>query len=198
MIKVGLTGGIASGKSVVANLFRLYSIPIYYSDQRAKEIIEQNQSVRAQIMEHFGSKSYDETGAYQPSYISGIVFSQPEKLKQLNSIVHPAVFEDQNQWFATKSNSPYAIVESALIVETNQQSKYDLIITVAADDKIRAQRIMERNSLPYDESMKRIANQKPQEEKIAIADFVIWNEEKTSTIEQVDQIHHTIVARANL
>lgn len=192
MKSIGLTGGIASGKSLVATIFGLYGIPIYNSDQRAKQLIQHNPKVKDQIIKHFGEGSYDLNGNYQTQYISSIVFSNKEKLEELNAIVHPAVHLDQEQWLKSQT-TPYAIVESALLVETGQQVNYELVITVAAEDNIRIDRIMKRDGLSQDQAEARLKNQLPQSEKIAVADYVLWNNGDQSLLKQIDQTHRLIL-----
>ncbi len=197
MLRVGLTGGIASGKTMVASIFSHYDVPIYYSDQRAKYIIEHDATVKQQIISTFGPESYKD-GRYNTTYIASIVFNDSASLEQLNAIVHPAVYVDQKQFFAKHQKQEYVLVESALLFETKQQKQYDLIIVVAADRATRIQRIMQRDHLSKEEANLRIAKQLPQEVKIAGADYVIWNDATSSLLEQCQNIHRLLLAQAGL
>lgn len=186
--KVALTGGIGSGKSTVAKIFELIGTPVYYSDFEAKKIIHQDAEVKRQIVEVFGKKSYDANGNYNVPYVSSVVFQNEEKLKELNSIVHPKVWEDQNNWFQHQK-SPYAIVENALLFETKSKGRYEKIIVVFSPDELRIRRISERDQISNEEVLERFRNQIPQEEKVKQADFVIKNNEQQSLIQQVLEIH---------
>jgi len=190
--RVGLTGGIASGKSVVAQLFRILNVPVYDSDLRAKKLINENVDLKNMIIEGFGENSYHADGSYNVPYISSIVFQNKQKLIELNRIVHPFVFQDQDTWFHSLM-SPYAIVESALIYETNTEKNFDEMIVVAADDSVRIERIMQRDELSYENACMRVANQMAQQIKIEKANYVIYNNGVESLITQVLGIHEELL-----
>lgn len=189
-LRVGLTGGIASGKSTVAKLFELLSVPVYDSDARAKKIIHTSDAIRQQIIQHFGQESYKQDGSYNRSYIADIVFQNKEKLLQINQIVHPAIFTDQNQWIE-KQTAAYVIIESALIYQTNTQDNYHKIIVVHAPDDIRLQRIITRDHLTLQEAKTRLNSQQDQSFLMQQADILIANDEQ-SLIEQVMRIHRQL------
>lgn len=186
--KIGLTGGIGSGKSTVAKVFSVLGIPIFQSDIRAKQIIHENEEVRRAIIKQFGKKSYLADGTYNTKHVASIVFSDAKQLKALNKIVHPAVFQEQADWFEEQT-TPYAIVENAILYEANTAHRFDGVIVVQADDEIRIQRIMKRDNITRAEVLKRFESQLPQAKKVKMADYVIYNNEKHSLIEQVTAIH---------
>lgn len=190
-LKIGLTGGIGSGKSTVANVFSVLGIPIFQSDIRAKQIIHENEQVRQAITKQFGKKSYLEDGSYNNKYIAGIVFSDAKQLKALNKIVHPAVFQEQADWFEEQTTA-YAIVENAILYEANTAHRFDKVIVVQAKDELRIKRIMERDGINRAEVLQRFESQLPQAKKVKLADFVIYNNEEQSLIEQVQTIHNSL------
>lgn len=187
-VKIGLTGGIGSGKSTIAKVFSVLGIPIFQSDLRAKQIIVENKSVCKAIIDQFGKKSYLPDGSYNTKYIADIVFADQLQLNALNKIVHPAVFQEQADWFEQQT-TPYAIVENAIIFEANTAHRFDKVIVVQANDELRIKRIMERDGISRQEVMKRFSSQLPQEKKVKLADYVITNNEKQSLIEQVTKVH---------
>lgn len=191
-IKIGLTGGIGSGKTTVAKLFEILSIPVYYSDLRAKHLIHNNPIIISNIKNSFGENSYDSYGNYNSKYIAGIVFQENEKREQLNQIVHPHVYQDREDWLK-KQESPYCIIENAIIYEIGQQGYYDKIIVVQTNDKIRIQRIMKRDGLSKQDVQYRIQSQMPQEKKQKLADFLIFNNGELSVIKQVIEINQRIL-----
>lgn len=192
-IKIGLTGGIGSGKTTVAKLFEIFSIPVYYSDLRAKYVIHHNQKVISKIKERFGDESYDKNGNYNAKYIANIVFQNKEKLNQLNKIVHPSVFQDRENWLKNL-DSPYCIIENAILFEIGQQDYYDKIIVVQSDDDLRIQRIQQRDSISREAVLRRFSSQLPQDQKVDLADFVIYNNGHNSLVQQVNHIHEQFIS----
>lgn len=190
-LKVGLTGGIGSGKSTVAKLFEVLQIPIFYSDALAKQIIVSDPKVIEAIKAQFGKESYLPDGTYNTKHISNIVFNDKKELKALNAIVHPAVFSSQADWFEEQTTD-YAIVENAILYEANTQHRFDKVIVVQTDDNLRIERIMKRDGITKEQVKARFKSQIPQEKKVKLADFVIYNNGNQSLIQQVMAIHEEL------
>ena len=183
MLKIGITGGMGSGKSTVAKVFETLGIPVYYADDAAKRILNENEELREQIINHFGQDTYNENGLNR-SYLASIVFNDREKLDLLNSLTHPLTIADANAWFE-KQKAPYAIKEAALLFESGAAEGIDYIIGVDAPRAIRIKRIMQRDQLSAIEIEKRLAKQLQDEIKMKLCDFVIKNDERQLVIPQV-------------
>jgi dephospho-CoA kinase len=187
MLKVGLTGGIGSGKTTVAKLFALLGIPVYYADDEAKRLMNTDPVLKEAITRHFGEQAYagDELDR---KYLAGIVFNDKEKLELLNSLTHPVTIKDADDWIS-RQTSPYIIKEAALLFESGAAEKLDHIIGVYAPQHIRVQRVMDRDKIPVEEIMKRISRQIDEEMKMKLCDFVITNNEQQLVIPQVLKLH---------
>jgi dephospho-CoA kinase len=186
--KVGITGGIGVGKSLCSKLFEVLGILVYYADDRAKWIMLQDHKVKAKIISEFGNESYLPDGQLNRSYLSKKVFSDPVQTKLINSIVHPAVGQDLISWFQ-KVKGPYALYEAALMFESGSSNLMDKVIVVDAPLELRIERVMKRDETTRKEVFQRIKKQMPQEEKMAMADYVIVNDGRSSLIQQVYLIH---------
>jgi dephospho-CoA kinase len=193
MKTVGLTGGIGSGKTLIANMFSGFGIPIYDSDLEAKHLMNSSMGLKQEIITLLGNSSYKDNNLNR-SYVAKKVFADKELLIKLNAIVHPAVQEDFERW-KQKQESPYVIQETALIFENNAYHKYDYVILVTAPKQLRITRVMERDNQSKEQVLARIKNQLDDEEKIPKADFVIKNSNtKEAAYESVFQIHKAILA----
>jgi len=192
---IGLTGGIGSGKSTVADLFRTLSIPVYESDARAKNLMNTNAELRNKIEKLLGPQSYI-NGEINRPWIAEQVFGNKELLHQLNSIVHPAVQADAITWANSPElvNSPYVIKESAILFEENLAEQLDGIILVVAPVTIRIERVMARDGMTKDQVEERIQHQWTDEMKIPLSDYVVYNDGERSIIEQVIEIDRMIRA----
>ena len=193
---IGLTGGIGSGKTTVAGLFRTLGIPVFESDQRAKMLMRFNAQVRQKITALFGSDAYSGDGEVNRKWIAGQVFTNPVLLQQLNDIVHPAVFQDLIDWAneASQQNAPYLIQESALLFEEDLAKRMTAVVLVIAPEEIRIERVMKRDLSTREDVLNRIKNQLPDEQKIPGADYIIYNDGERSLIEQVMDIDRMIRA----
>ena len=191
---IGLTGGIGSGKSTVAGLFRTLGIPVYESDARAKFLMNNAPGLRQQIIALLGSESYTSPNEINRSWIASKVFNNPPLLSQLNGIVHPAVFQDLVDWVAmdTQQQAPYLIQESALLFEEDLAKRFMAIILVVTPAEVRIDRVMKRDGITRDEVLRRIENQWQDDQKIPRSDFIIYNVGERSLIEQVMDIDRMI------
>ena len=188
---VGLTGGIGSGKSTVAGMFKALSIPVYNADMEAKNLMNTSDSLKKGILKLFGEKAYKK-GSLNREYIAGIVFKDKEKLKALNELVHPLVRSHFLSWLDMQS-APYVIQENPLIFEKNDQNLFDYVITVTAKKEDKIQRVMERDGIGESQKLERMDNQLDDSLKIAGSDFVIVNETLQNTRKQVNDIHQQLL-----
>lgn len=192
MLKIGLTGGIGSGKSTVAKVFETLGIPVYYADDAAKRIMNEDEELRKQIIAHFGEASY-ENEQLNRHHISSQVFNNGEKLALLNSIVHPVTIADAEKWMQ-QQQTPYAVKEAALIFEANADKQLDYVIGVSAPIDLRLKRVMDREGITVDKVQARMDKQMDEEEKMKRCDFIIYNDEKQLLIPQVIELHEKLVA----
>lgn len=191
MLKVGLTGGIGSGKSTIAKIFEVLGIPVYYADQAARRLMQEDEEVKASVIGHFGKESY--TG-YQlnRAHLASLVFTSEEKLALLNSLTHPATIRDSNAWMQQQT-TPYIIKEAALIFESGSGEHLDYIIGVYAPVSLRIQRTMARDGISREEVQKRMSRQINEEMKMKLCDFVISNDEQQLVIPQVIALHEKLL-----
>ena len=173
---IGLTGGIGSGKTTVAKFIEEMGFPVYYSDDRAKEIVNDDEVLKNNIKELLGEEAYDENGFYNKKYVSEIVFNNDETRLQLNALIHPAVKIDFENWVASQKTE-FVFKETALLFELNLNESCYKSVLVTADDNIRIKRVMDRDQKTYREIEAIIDKQMPEKDKIKRADFVIYNNE---------------------
>ena len=192
MIKVGITGGIGSGKTTVCKLFEKMDIPVYYADSEAKRLMTFDKALKNSIKELLGPKAYHRNGRLNRKYVASIIFNDKEKLAKLNSLVHPAVAIDGKKWFS-KQKTKYAIKEAALLVENESYKQLDYLIVVIAPVEMRIKRVVKRDKTDYNQVKQRIANQLPEVQKKKVADFIIDNSGDVSLIGQVWKIHRKLM-----
>lgn len=171
---IGLTGGIGSGKTTVAQLLEKHGFKIYYSDVRAKEIVNDNADLKNQIIALLGSEAYDENGMYNRKFVSKKVFDDAALLAQLNALIHPAVKIDFEQWIS-QQNTEFIFKETALLFELKLNETCYKSVLVTADDNLRMKRVMDRDGKTYREVEKVMEKQMPEKDKIRKADFIIYN-----------------------
>lgn len=195
MLKIGLTGGIGSGKSTVAKIFETLGIPVYYADAEAKRLMNSSETLKKVIRQNFGEATY-ENDQLNRKYLAGIVFNNPEKLELLNALIHPVTINDAEQWMQQQS-APYSIKEAALLFESGAAENLDLIVGVYAPQALRIKRVMKRDGLTADEIMKRINRQVNEEMKMKLCDFVITNNEQELLVPQVLKLHQHFSGLSN-
>lgn len=171
---IGLTGGIGSGKTTVAKFIQEMGFPVYFSDDRAKEIVNDDEVLKNNIKELLGEEAYDESGRYDRKYVADLVFNNEELLKQLNGLIHPAVKLDFENWVASQKTE-FVFKETALLFELNLNESCYKSVLVTADDNIRIKRVMDRDQKTYREIEAIIDKQMPEKDKIKRANFVIYN-----------------------
>lgn len=190
MIKIGITGGIGSGKTTVCRVFETFGIPVFYADTVAKEIMVTDPVLVAGVQAAFGEESYVD-GKLNNKYIANIVFNDSAQLAILNALVHPAVFRAFESWVENiPPTTPYVLKEAALLFESGSYQLCDYNILVTAAEQIRLQRVMQRDGVSEAQVRARMDKQMSDQEKVKMADFVIKNEESQSIILQVLALHH--------
>ncbi|GMQ26465.1 dephospho-CoA kinase [Algoriphagus sp. oki45] len=192
-LKVGITGGIGSGKSTVCRIFGLLGIPVYSADDRAKWLMEHDSDLKLKIAEEFGQEAYTQEGTLNRKYLADQVFSDPEKVKKINALVHPAVGLDFEKW-TKEQMAPYVLKEAALLFETGSASQLDKLINVSSPLKVRVARVLMRDPHRSEAQINSIIDQQlPDEKKNELADFVIKNAENKLLIPQVLEIHQKLL-----
>lgn len=193
MHKVGVTGGIGAGKSLICQMFEVLGRPVYYADKRAKELIVSDPKLKSEIINLLGVEAYLADGNYNRAYVGSKVFENKDLLKKLNALVHPAVHDDSAKWFSEQSG-PYALYEAALILEANRTKTFDSLICVTAPTELRIQRVMKRNGISTEDVLERIKSQSSDNEKRKHCHFEVINDEQHFLIPQVLFIDKTIRA----
>lgn len=195
MLKIGLTGGIGSGKSTVAKIFEVLGIPVYYADTEAKRLMNSNEKIKESLRQHFGEATY-KNEELDRKYLADIVFNNPEKLELLNALIHPVTIKDAEEWMQRQA-APYSIKEAALLFESGAAENLDFVIGVYAPQALRIKRVIKRDNLSQDEIVKRINRQVIEEMKMKLCDFVITNNEQELLIPQVLKLHQHFISLAN-
>jgi dephospho-CoA kinase len=195
MLKVGITGGIGSGKTTVCRLLERFGIPVYYADDRAKWLMHYQENVKKALVAAFGTKIYDKEGLLNRPYLAQLVFNDKRQLDILNGIVHPAVKEDGIRWQAEQERlgAAYTVKEAALLFETGSAAELDKIVVVTAPEAVRIARVLKREDTTEAQVKARIAQQMPQEEKVKRADFVIHNNAWEQLNIDVSDLHERLL-----
>ena len=184
---IGLTGGIGSGKSTVATYIASKGIPVYIADEEARKLMDSKVMIN-KIQAIFEESILTKEGNLDRKKIGNIVFSQPEKLAQLNAIVHPEVKKHFEKWVKKHKNQSFVVKEVAILFETGGHLACDKVIMITAPQEIRIERAMKRDNIARESVLNRIENQLPEAEKIKLSDFVVHNMDLQSTFTQIDQI----------
>jgi dephospho-CoA kinase len=190
MLKVGLTGGIGSGKSLVARMFGVLGVPVFEADAAGRQLLAEDPAVRAAILDRFGEGVIHQ-GRVDRKALAAVVFQDPRALADLNAIVHPAVRQAFRHW-AERQHAPYVLMEAAILAETGGHQAFDRVVLVSAPEALRLARVMARDRVTEAEVKARMRNQASEEERLAIADHVIVNNDQQLVIPQVLQVHHAL------
>ncbi|MBK8845317.1 MAG: dephospho-CoA kinase [Bacteroidetes bacterium] len=185
---IGLTGGIGTGKTVVAKIFSMLGADIYNADAAARKLMTEDATIILHIKHLLGALSYNADGSLNRTYVADKIYQDETLRKKLNEIVHPVVIENgKNYVLSSKHN--YVIKEAAILFESGSDAYCDKIILVSSPLEMRINRVMQRDGRNREEVLKVIASQMPEEEKIRKSDFIIYNDEKQSLITQTMQVH---------
>jgi dephospho-CoA kinase len=191
MLKIGLTGGLGSGKTTVAHIFEVLGIPVYYADAASKRLMNNDAKIKVAVKKVFGDSVYNNE-ILNTKTLAEIVFNDEKKLELLNAIVHPATINDAAKWMQLQ-NASYAIKEAALIFESNSQTALDFVIGVKAPEKLRIERAMQRDNTSKESVLARMKKQMNEEKKLKLCDYIIENDEKQMLIPQVIALHEKLL-----
>lgn len=183
-IRIGITGGIGSGKSVVSKILSLLNIPIYLSDDEAKHLTATDETIRRELTDLLGDELY-QGGILNKQKLANYLFASSENSENVNAIIHPQVKQDFRRWCTRHSSSPFVAMESAILFESGFDSEVDVVVMVYAPQEVRIQRAMMRDAASRKQIEQRIQNQMDDEAKRAKADYTIINDDKTPLIPQV-------------
>lgn len=193
MYSVGLTSGIGCGKTLIAKVFSTFGVPVFNSDQQAKELYKDSVFLQ-QIVHTFGN-TIIENGKFIPQRLADIVFNDRQALKTLNALIHPKVLERYKLW-QSKQTSPYTILESAIIFESNWQNHFNKIINITSPLEIVIERVKFRDKISEEQILQRINNQLPTQEKEKLSDYNIFHDNKTMLLPQIIAIHNDILEKS--
>ena len=187
MIKIGITGGIGSGKSVVAELLQVMNVPVYNADEASKNILKNDDFIRNKLRNLLGDTIFFPNGELNRSQMASLIFNDPGLLSQTNAIIHPAVFDDFERWSQQQSSNIVGC-ESAIIFESGFNRRLDYVIMVSAPEEIRIARAAARDHAGKEQIIKRMKNQMPDDEKARLADFIVINDGRQAIIPQVRKL----------
>jgi dephospho-CoA kinase len=191
MLKIGLTGGMGSGKTTVSQIFSVLGIPVLYADDVAKNVMIKDENLKQNIVSLFGDKAYIEN-LLNRKYIADIVFKDQFKLEQLNAIVHPATIAAADKWISEQT-SPYVIKEAALMFESAAAGHLDYVIGVYAPQHLRLHRVINRDNVIREDVLARMNNQIDETIKMKLCDFIIVNDEQQAVLPQVLSLHERLL-----
>lgn len=194
-MKLGITGGIGSGKTSVCKVFNVLGIPVFYADAEASKIMDDDDRIKLELNRLAGKEIYID-GKLDRQELASLMFGNKELLKNVNSLVHPAVFEYFKEW-AENQSAPYVIMEAAILFESGGSNHVDRVATVFATVEERIARVTRRNLLSRDQVMERIKNQMDDETKIRLSDYTINNSENEMIIPSILKIHEDIINHLN-
>ncbi len=192
MLKVGITGGIGSGKTSACMVFETLGIPVYYADTRAKQLMNTDHILKASLEGHFGKDLYED-GILNRRKLAGIIFNDKAALEKVNSWVHPAVARDFVHW-CEQQTAPYVLEETAILFESGMSQRFGKVILVTAPESVRIARVCARDHVSPEAVRMRMDNQWPDEKKMALADYMICNDDIQPIIPQVMDIHKALLS----
>ncbi len=195
MLKIGITGGIGSGKTIICEIFKHLNIPIYNADIEAKKILINNNIVRKKLINNFGENIYLSSSEINNKLLATIVFNDKTALNTINSIVHPEVWQNFLRFTQNKTNYNYVILEAAILIESGFYKKMDYVVTVTAPENIRIQRVITRDNAAKTNIIQRINNQISEQERIKFSDFTIINDDKQLVLPQVLNLHNKFILK---
>ena len=193
-LKIGITGGIGSGKTTVCKVFELLGIPVFYADIAAKEVMHTDEELKSEIINAFGIESFSESGILNRKHLADIVFYDKKALETLNALVHPAVFRAFDNWSGEQVNAPYILKEAALLFESGSYKMCSHSILVKSPDQLKISRVMARDHITEADVKLRMLRQFTDSEKEELANYIILNDEASLVIPQVLHLHEQFLA----
>jgi dephospho-CoA kinase len=193
MKKIGITGGMGSGKTTVCGIFELLGIPVYYSDEESKKILSRDESVKKELLTIFGNDILDNNARIDRKKLAALAFSNKSVLEKLNAVLHPAVGRHFEEWLSAQK-AAYIIKEAAILFESGAYKQVEKVITVVAPLELRIKRILKRDNTSEAEVLQRIGKQMSDEEKIKRSDLILMNDEKELLIPQILKIHAELLS----
>lgn len=193
MLKVGITGGIGSGKSTVCNILKNLGVPVFSSDDVGKYLLNNDDYLKREITKHFDSDMYTSTGSLDRERMAKLVFNNPDELKKLNELVHPRVKAEFDSWCKKNEKKPYVVKEAAILFETGQHKELDKMVTVFCPKEERIRRIMKRDDTNKESIEKRMMHQYSDAERNALASYIIMNDGKEDLLPQVMELHELLL-----
>ncbi len=192
---IGLTGGIGSGKTTVAQIFQQVGIPVFFADDVSKGLLDSDLELRSSLVQLLGKRLLQD-GKVDRSWMAQQIFSDTQLLTKVNALIHPAVAKAFKNWFSIQK-APYVLREAAILYESGSYKDCDAVIVVSAPEAMRIERVVRRSGESEEQVRNRMEKQWPQEKKLALADFVIQNDHQEMLIPQVLEIHEDLIRRAN-
>jgi len=189
---IGLTGGIGSGKSTVSRFFEIIGIPVYIADMESKRLTESSPAIRRKLTERFGTKLHAD-GKLNKSLLASLIFENEENRNYVNSVIHPVVKSNFEQWKALHASSPVLVIEAAILFESGFAGLVDVRVTVTAPEELRIRRVELREGWSRQSILARIQSQLPEEERIRRSDYVIFNDDRQALIPQAERLMERII-----
>ncbi len=193
MLKVGITGGMGSGKSTVCNILKNLGVPVFSSDDVGKMLLNNDDYLKSQIKKKFDSDMYTSSGTIDRERMARLVFNNPDELKKLNELVHPRVKAEFDSWCKKNEKKPYVVKEAAILFETDQHKELDKMVTVFCPKEERIRRIIKRDEVTKESVEKRMLHQYSDAERNALADFIIMNDGNEELLPQVKELHELLL-----
>ena len=188
MVKIGITGGIGSGKSTVCKVFELLGVPVYYADDVAKMLLD-SAKIKEELVNLFGNSILSEQNTVDRKKMSALVFNNKENLDKLNAIIHPAVGIHFEEWLKVQEGNKYIVKEAAILFESGAYKQVDEVITVIAPVELKLKRVMLRSGYTVEQVKERMLNQMNDDEKVKRSQYIIVNDEEQLIIPQILKIH---------
>jgi len=192
MKKIGITGGIGSGKTTVCEIFKLLGVPVFHADDEAKNLQNNDLHIRALLIKLFGKHIYSTDGMLDRKKLAELIFNDSDALAKVNSIIHPAVRKSFLKWTDNHQDAYYILYEAAILLESGYASDFDRTILVLADEKVRIERVIKRDHVSEELVKQRINNQMPEAKKIKMVDFIIENSNEKLLFPQIIELDKLI------
>lgn len=191
MLKIGITGGIGSGKTTICQLFALLGVPVYYADEASRQLLISDPEIKKKVVTLFGEDILEENGWISRKKVAMQVFGNEENLKKLNAIIHPAVGRHFEEWLKQHISFPYIIKEAAILFESGAYKQLDKVIAITAPEELRIARVMKRDGSKREEVLRRMAAQLSEQERVERSQFIIVNDDKQLVIPQVLKLNES-------